>query len=255
MIKRSYGIALCRKARCKNEDQYEILLVKKRFTYAFCDFIIGHYKKSDARALQRMFNEMAMHEKHELMTLDFNRIWYHMHHEIPENGFSFQTFARGRNKYNALTSDGGKYLAKLINGSTNVTAIWEIPKGRAEFNELPLDAAMRELHEETSISPSEYTLAWNVKPLTYSYEDQGVKYIFTYYTAILRADVDISAQSRFKVCKATYAHELECVRWVSTKELGYLGLNEDTFKRLRGLIHYVFRHCKHQKIMHQLKPS
>jgi hypothetical protein len=60
--KTSYGIALCRYNASKN-NQPEILLIKKRYTYCYFSFVFGHYKKYNNKHLQYLFNNMSFGEK------------------------------------------------------------------------------------------------------------------------------------------------------------------------------------------------
>ena len=48
MMITSYGIALVKKNKLlNNQNQYEILMIKKRLTYAFIAFVKGVYNKNN----------------------------------------------------------------------------------------------------------------------------------------------------------------------------------------------------------------
>ena len=70
----SYGIALVKKNKLiNNVNQYEILMIKKRLTYAYIAFVKGVYNKNNENELLRMFNNMTVDEKFCIMSLNFNK--------------------------------------------------------------------------------------------------------------------------------------------------------------------------------------
>ena len=80
----SYGIALVKKNKLiNNVNQYEILMIKKRLTYAYIAFVKGVYNKNNENELLRMFNNMTVDEKFCIMSLNFNIMWYKSTLSIP----------------------------------------------------------------------------------------------------------------------------------------------------------------------------
>jgi len=235
-MKHSYGIALCRYREDKkfNIRIPEIILVKKRLTYQFCSFALGNYKKTDIPNLMRMFNGMSMSEKRELESLDFSRIWSYLCAD--QHMFNNSMFLRSRNKFNSLTADGGIKLRKMLRNSVNVSAIWEIPKGKREANETELDAAVREFREETGITSNQYEIVWSAPPIVCTYIDQNVTYCNKYFIAHFKSPSS-EQKNTFKSRQLlTYEHEcsteIEDVRWVSIQEIEYLGMVQNFRDRL-----------------------
>ena len=70
-IKRSYGIALCR-----INKEFEILLIKKKYTYYFFEFVYGNYKESNEKYLMFLFNNMTYEEKMCILNMKFSDMWY-----------------------------------------------------------------------------------------------------------------------------------------------------------------------------------
>ena len=61
--------------------------------------------------------------------------------------------------------------------------IWDLPKGRPELNEKPLDTAIRETEEELSLNNEHYKILLDLMPVITSYIDYEVTYNFMFYFA------------------------------------------------------------------------
>lgn len=171
--KTSYGIACCRYVN----NQWEILMIKKRITYAFNNFVNGKYKSNNNAEIIRLLSGMTIEEKLDLLSLNFNQIWYRL---WLNKKISLSHFAICKNKFNnAFTLDGGSRLNKLIKKSTNANYIWEIPKGQKSTYESNIECAIREFSEETSITKDLYKIFLESKQ--YSYIDDGIKYTNIFY--------------------------------------------------------------------------
>lgn len=89
------GIACCRYYHGKPQ----ILLIKKRHTYQFVEFIFGCYHASDIKRLRYLFSHMTTAEKMDVLTLNFDLLWCKMwinnveiaqfHREITDNQRKF----------------------------------------------------------------------------------------------------------------------------------------------------------------------
>ena len=68
--KKSIGIAICR----INQGVPEMLMVQNRVTYSYNEFILNKYTSENILSL---FDGMTVNEKCLLLSLDFEKIWYH----------------------------------------------------------------------------------------------------------------------------------------------------------------------------------
>lgn len=248
--RKSYGIALC---RINAQHEPEIILVKKRYTYQFFEFVLGKYQKSDARYLTKLFNCMTYQEKMDILSLKFDTLWYKIWLEVPgtdgvltckrEVGFNekryLYSYSKSKRKFESFLNDKN-YLRKLINHSSNSETVWEIPRGRKISNEKEVDAAIREFNEETGVDPRKYTILWNVKPIVTSYKDAGVVYKTTYYLAQLDPK---HANFEPKVYFSSYNQiiEVEAIKWCSSHDVQALVLNQVAKKRSVKLIRAIMR--------------
>lgn len=74
-----------------------------------------------------------------------------------------------------LFDDTNEFL--IVHPTNHTDNIWSIPKGMVNDNEDYLDAAIRELKEETSIDlkSMEYTILEDIPPFKYQHQDKQLK--------------------------------------------------------------------------------
>ena len=68
---RSYGIVLVR----RNQDQYEYLMVCRRNTFSFVDFVLGKYKENDMQYVMQLILNMTFTERNTVRTGDYKNMW------------------------------------------------------------------------------------------------------------------------------------------------------------------------------------
>jgi len=181
----SYGIACVRKS--PDTGCYEILMIKKRNTYAFVEFVRGLYDPYKNYDLEYMFASMSITEKSMIQTRDFATLWNYCN-GMPTKSSERSVFIRSLNKYNTLTNREGDVLKTLIANTKNATLLWEIPKGRPNKKETPLASAVREFEEETGLVKDAYKILFDEGTIEYTFIDCGIKYKYIYYLAILKSN-------------------------------------------------------------------
>lgn len=180
----SYGIACARKN--KDSGNYEILMIKKRATYSFVDFLRGRYDPLRHYDLEFMFSGMTINEKILIRGRIFHTLWTYCYGKEPFRNSEKALYSKSEKKFNQLCDhQNGEFLLDILNRSTNAELLWEIPKGRIGKNESPIDSAIREFEEETGISKDMYRLLFNEGTVEYTFTDGGIKYKYIYYMAIL----------------------------------------------------------------------
>jgi 8-oxo-dGTP pyrophosphatase MutT (NUDIX family) len=178
----SYGVACVR----KNPDTgcYEVLMIKKRHTYSFIEFVRGLYDPYKDHDLEYMFDAMTITEKSMIQSKNFNMLWNFCNGE-PNRSSERSVFVRSQKKYDTLIGRDKDLLARLLSKTTNSTLLWEIPKGRANKKETPLISAVREFEEETGLEKTSYRILFDEGTIEYSFIDCGIRYKYIYYIAIL----------------------------------------------------------------------
>ena len=178
VTKISIGIIIIR----INNKQPEVLLINKRCTYAFSEFICGNYKTYNNK-IEYILEQMTTEELLDIWSLNFEQMWYRFCLTVNKQDIYYNK------KYSKFQStfmqDGGIYLRKLISNTTSKgNLLWEVPKGRKLNNkESDINCAIREVEEETGIKKNQYNFIPNAKRKV-SFISCGVKYICIYYIAI-----------------------------------------------------------------------
>jgi len=183
----SVGIACCRIININNNNIPQILLVQKKITYGFCNFVYGDYKIDNKEEIKKLLNKMTVEEKIDITTGDFDRLWYKIWMDTKDRKKikNNNRYYNCKRKFEELyEKENGEYLKKMIEKSHNINLIWEIPKGKKRKNEIDILAATREFQEETNISKSMFKIFPNT---TFKYEfiDNNVKYKLLYYAGIM----------------------------------------------------------------------
>lgn len=227
--KSSFGIACCR----FNTGRPEILLVCKRYTYAYNLFINARYNSSDNAAIIALFNGMTVDEKLTILSLNFAQIWYKVWLGSTNNA----VYYTAKNKFETtFLPDGGARLRRLINRSTNSALLWEIPKGKRKFRaEQDLHCAIREFTEETGVAKKYYrVIPWAKR--THSYIDTGVKYVNTYYLALEKQA--IAPQINFG--RPGQVAEICDLRWMNIDQIRLI----DQGRHLEEVVAPIFKFVK-----------
>lgn len=230
----SLGVACCR----FNGNKPEIMLVRKRYTYAFNIFGHGKYNSGSNAELIGLFNGMTIEEKLDILSLNFMQIWYRLWlHSTPRNASYFLA----KNKFEStFVVDGGVRLRKLIEKSGNSSPVWEIPKGRKKNKqEADIHCAIREFYEETGVAKKNYKIfPWATR--TYSFVDSGAKYTNTYYLAFTKYNIE----PRIDFGMQDQVDEVSDIRWMSIEDIRYVDEHKRLEKFIRPIFNFMKKHAK-----------
>jgi len=268
----SYGISLCKYNPEKNNN-VEILLIKKRYSYHFLSFVMGHYKKSDTKYIKHLFNNMSFSEKIDVLSMQFNQMWYRIWLNNPEKFYNItdvykiDNFALHpiKNKYtnseihklffqkksrfeNNFLKDNGNKLREILVSSSDADILWEMPKGgkHTDLNAIPetnIDCAMREFYEETSINSTQYKILYNVPPLIDSFIDNETIYKTVYYMAVLRPEYE-KLVPKIDYRNFEQITEIKQIRWASLADIKFFNLTPVVNNRLVKLYTHTIAEFK-----------
>lgn len=219
----------------------EVLLVHKRYTYAFNEFICGNYVLKSPQSIysiESLLEQMSTEELLDIWSLNFEQIWFRLCLNVNKQDISYN---RKYIKFqSAFMQDGGKNLKKLIENTRNRgSLLWEVPKGRKiNSKESDLSCALREVEEETGIKKHQYILIPNVKRKV-SFISYGVRYVYIYYIAIANQNLfNLQFPNLKNIDK--FQEVLE-IRWF---DIQFLRLFDNGKKRLESLIVPAFNLAK-----------
>lgn len=164
MVQYSYGVACFRKI----DGVWNMLLVERRITSAFTDFIL--HPSTDIT----LFRGMNRYEKYLISSTNWKRVYEFSEMKI----HGYNEFLR------KVTTIPVNTLKEVIAH----TSEWkypniEIPKGKSNGREKPYDVAIREFEEETGLSRDNYHVLGN-NMYNVNYRSNGDEYQINYLLAI-----------------------------------------------------------------------
>jgi 8-oxo-dGTP pyrophosphatase MutT (NUDIX family) len=195
----SYGIVLF-------NDKDEIVMIERKDSISYIEFLRGKYKIEDSEYIQLLFNRMSVLEKDVILNNNFNILWNNLWYS---NISSKKDYLRSYNKFILLD------LKNYINNSTinYLNNEWEIPKGRRNLNETDIECAKREFQEETNIAQNDYDLLKNIEPFEEEYiGSNNIVYKNIYYIGKIKVNnynLYIDKQNRDQVS------EIRSIKWFS----------------------------------------
>lgn len=236
----SWGIILCRKGP---DGISQALLVKARTSFPYREFVYGRYRISDCDQMLGLFSGMTVHEKLLLLSLDFDKIWYHIWLHIPalkpENSM-YGFYTRCRTKFERLVKrDDAVLMKQLIRDSSSKDTCWSIPQGRPNPGEKEVDCALRELYEEANVNQSSVVITsqqllgsvTDTKTCTYI-----SKFFVGYTTALVGEGVSFKNDKQYQ--------EISDTKWVSLQKLDDLPYHMANLKILLAKAFKWFKKLK-----------
>ena len=156
-----------------NNNNLEYLMIRRKETLGFIDFIRGKYSLQNKDYILNMFKQMTINEKKSLLSSDFDILWKNtwcnlansLQYKIEQNTSKekFITLKDG-----VLNKDEYYTLESIIEDSKEFQEFtepeWGFPKGRRNIYEKDYDCAIREFCEETGYSKDNIFNIQNVMP-------------------------------------------------------------------------------------------
>jgi len=175
-----------------SESGLQYLIIRRKDSLGYIDFIRGKYPLYNKDYIMNIINEMTNKEKHQLLNNSFDQNWS----ELWGDNIGIQYRGEERtSKDKFIQLNGGHIfhnnqlltLKDLITESTTSWDVpeWGFPKGRRNYQEKDIDAAIREWEEETGYGRNDIKLVSNVLPYEEIFTGSNNKsYKHKYYIAI-----------------------------------------------------------------------
>ena len=212
----SLGVILFR----KNNNKNEFLMICRKDTLGYIDFLRGKYPLYNKTYIMNLINEMTNKEKEKLLTKPFETLWNELWGE--RVGLQYKNEEKSsKDKFNILLSGNlhnknlDYNLKTLINESKSSwnTPEWGFPKGRRNQSENDINAAKREFQEETGLSFDNINIIHNLLPFEEIFMGSNLKsYIHKYYLANIDKKYDININNFQK-------SEVSDIKWVSYNDV------------------------------------
>jgi ADP-ribose pyrophosphatase YjhB (NUDIX family) len=185
-------------------------MIRRKDTLGYVDFMRGKYSLYNKSYLQNIIDEMTVNEKKRLLSQEFDVLWKDLWGE--NVGIQYRSEERtSRDKLETIKrgfiSGGSEYsLESLIADSKTKwdEPEWGFPKGRRNYQENDLTAALREFSEETGYQKGSLQLIHNLIPFEEIFTGSNYKsYKHQYFVAML------NPSSEKNVFQATEVSKLE----------------------------------------------
>ena len=208
----------------KSEGQIQYLMIRRKDTLGFIDFMRGKYAVNNKYYIINMLKQMTQEEKDILKLGDFDAVWFKLWGgNVISNQYKNEE-SISREKYNSLVQgilvkDDFYTLCDLIEESNNSDKIWTeaewgFPKGRRNFQETDFDCAVREFEEETGFKRSNLKLIQNVLPFEEIFTGSNYKsYKHKYFLTFMNYDdtLEMDNFERAEVSQMEWLSYNDCI--------------------------------------------
>lgn len=178
--------------RINNDNNIEYLMICRKDTLGYIDFLRGKYNIHDQQYINEMIDQMTISEKQKLIEHDFDYLWNDLWGSFNITKYKNEE-SNSREKFNQLKTGCTIFnnmisLESIIkNSKTNwVEPEWGFPKGRRNYQEKDYACALREFEEETGYSSKLLYNVNNITPFEEIFTGSNYKsYKHKYYLAFM----------------------------------------------------------------------
>ena len=174
-----------------NNHKYEYLMIRRKDTLGYIDFMRGKYSIFDKSYILNMIQQMTIFEKEKLMTLEFDELWKDVWGTEKLSAQYKTEQIVSKEKFNQLkagiyTQNASYSLETMIDETRDYgpwsNPEWGFPKGRRNYQEKDYECALREFSEETGYALKHLKNVHNVLPFEEIFTGSNYKsYKHKYY--------------------------------------------------------------------------
>jgi 8-oxo-dGTP pyrophosphatase MutT (NUDIX family) len=196
-----------------DENVIELLIIKRKDSLAFIDFMRGKYIMEDKKYILNLLNNMSVGERNYLMENDFSAIWNYLWNYNTNNLYRNEE-RLSKIKFNKLKSGYVSVLESynlkdLINlcDKKYLEPEWGFPKGRRNYHEKDILCGLREFEEETGYKKTDIEIFNNIMPFEEIFTGSNYKsYKHKYFVGIINNNT--IPKNTFQI------NEISEIRWV-----------------------------------------
>ena len=152
-----------------NNGIIEYLMIRRKETLGYIDFMRGKYNINDKEYIKNMLKQMSNEEKKNIINKEFDELWTNIWGEEGYTNKYKMEESNSKDKFNILKKQNSNIdfnLKNIIDDIENewYEPEWGFPKGRRNYNEKDYDCAIREFCEETGYKENALEPMINVMP-------------------------------------------------------------------------------------------
>lgn len=170
---------------CKYKNKIKFLMIRRKNSLGYIEFMRGHYDIDNIDGITHLFKQMTKEEIKKIEQHDFDYLWKDLW--FNKKFLYNKEYSFSKKKYNNLKNKKTINLSFFIDYVKPLWkhAEWGFPKGRKNFQENPIDCAVREFQEETNFLLDDIFLLSSLPFLDERLiGTNGVNYKHIYYPAI-----------------------------------------------------------------------
>jgi 8-oxo-dGTP pyrophosphatase MutT (NUDIX family) len=233
------------------DNKIEYLMICRRDTLGFIDFMRGKYSIYNKDYIMNMLKQMTEEEKTKLKTYSFDELWSgiwgvkNRSHKRTSNQYHMEEYS-SRDKFMLLKSgvfakNDYYTLETLVEESYQYGSWaepeWGFPKGRRNYQESDYSCAIREFSEETGYKTNNFMVLQNILPFEEIFTGSNYKsYKHKYFVGYFDSDNRKTAEN-YEVSKVEWKTYEECL-----KSIRYYNLEK---KRMITNIHVMLKTYKY----------
>jgi len=177
---------------CLYKDRIKFLLIQRKHTLGYIEFIRGRYKVDNIDGITFLFQQMIPTEIQKIGLSDFDTLWTEIWINGRGNNRDHDYF-QSKKKFYQLKNDQNisvnlNHYINTVTPSWNYPE-WGFPKGRRNFYESNISCAKREFQEESGFKDSEYLFLEKFIPFVEDFiGTNGIQYKHIYYISYAQTD-------------------------------------------------------------------
>jgi len=197
-------------------NNYEYLLIQRKDSLGYVDFLRGKYNENNEFHLNNLFSEMTDNEIDNILNKSYDRLWnelWNKQHEPFDIKPKDKMLYVIQNKHHLIIKKGWKLPE------------WGYPKGRRNYKETDLECALREFKEETGYNTTNIKIIRNILPIEEVFTGSNLKsYKHKYFIGYMEyndtlydAQFQKSEIGNMKWC--SYIDCLNTIRYYNTEKI------------------------------------
>jgi len=183
------------------KNKVEFLLIRRKNTLGYIEFIRGRYEVDDTDHIISLFEQMTDYEIAHIRDSPLKQMWEELWNSTSKSKMYEHEYELSKEKFERLKQCSNADLTFYIDNIKPKYKCpeWGFPKGRRNYHEKNVDCARREFAEETGYKSSEYTLLDRIYPMHEVFMGtNGVLYKHIYFLGLSTTDRDPKIDNKNK---------------------------------------------------------